>query len=441
MKKFLLSIACAFALAASVFAGGGGYYDEEFPNYSFVIQDLTQTYDYQNGNKKSYVVYECEVDCAKFEDSAFVRDEKQKITVPAGTQIEILSVDDELKFSHTFDCIRFDIDNFGVIYFDYLCNFVVKGKKYTGYIPGVYVSTDNESVTTDQGITYNLMSIWVTSASLFHKDLRSCGSLKEITDKIKEMQKSYMIQEGMWLKEDNRYLLSCRIINTKTKNISDVNPYIDKGMDFLGKGKIKMTYERDLPLKTIVLQFTNYNGGMGGGTFEHTWFALAPETGNTFFICQCRYVSAENWNGSHTISFDSRGATLIVKEYDDYGEEQQNYVKKCKQHPESQYIFDNYHDLEFVKESTESKFSTIYSVYYTTENLRLRKTEDTRSETLYIMEKRCELDILEIGKKETIDGITSNWVYVEVNRGKDKNGKEIPYLTKGWCFGGYLSYY
>ena len=47
--------------------------------------------------------------------------------------------------------------------------------------------------------------------------------------------------------------------------------------------------------------------------------------------------------------------------------------------------------------------------------------------------------VLGIGAEQTIDGITSNWVQVEVLAGaKDRDGKAIAAGTTGWCFGGYL---
>jgi len=47
--------------------------------------------------------------------------------------------------------------------------------------------------------------------------------------------------------------------------------------------------------------------------------------------------------------------------------------------------------------------------------------------------------VLAVGAEQTIDGITSNWVQVEVQAGaKDRDGKPIAAGTTGWCFGGYL---
>ncbi len=73
------------------------------------------------------------------------------------------------------------------------------------------------------------------------------------------------------------------------------------------------------------------------------------------------------------------------------------------------------------------------------DNLRLRKTELTSSEIITTMLKGTPVKIIAIGRQETIDGITGNWVQVEVlPGGKDRNGNPIPTGTTGWCFGGYL---
>ena len=72
-------------------------------------------------------------------------------------------------------------------------------------------------------------------------------------------------------------------------------------------------------------------------------------------------------------------------------------------------------------------------------NLRLRSTEDTSSTVITTMQKGTAVKIIKTGSQDTIDGITSNWVQVEVEAGaKDRNGKSITAGTTGWCFGGYL---
>ena len=73
------------------------------------------------------------------------------------------------------------------------------------------------------------------------------------------------------------------------------------------------------------------------------------------------------------------------------------------------------------------------------ENLMLRSGEATTSEVITVMPAGTKVKILELGKPETIDGISSNWVKVEVQKGaKDRDGNPIKAGTIGWCYGGYL---
>ena len=73
------------------------------------------------------------------------------------------------------------------------------------------------------------------------------------------------------------------------------------------------------------------------------------------------------------------------------------------------------------------------------ENLKLRSGEAITTSVLAILSAGTKVKILTLGKQATIDGITSNWVQVEVQTGaKDRDGKAIVEGTVGWCFGGYL---
>ena len=73
------------------------------------------------------------------------------------------------------------------------------------------------------------------------------------------------------------------------------------------------------------------------------------------------------------------------------------------------------------------------------ENLKLRSDEATFTQVLSVMFAGTKVKILELGKAETIDGISSNWVKVEVQKdATDRDGKPIPPGTTGWCYGGYL---
>jgi len=73
------------------------------------------------------------------------------------------------------------------------------------------------------------------------------------------------------------------------------------------------------------------------------------------------------------------------------------------------------------------------------ENLRLRSTKNKSSTVITTMGKGTSVTVIAVGDRDSIDGITSNWVQVEIQpEAKDKNGKEIKAGTTGWCFGGYL---
>ena len=77
--------------------------------------------------------------------------------------------------------------------------------------------------------------------------------------------------------------------------------------------------------------------------------------------------------------------------------------------------------------------------YRASDNLRLRSSGSTAGKPVVTIGKGTQVKVLSIGTEQTIDGITSNWVQVEVQAGaKDRDGKAIAAGTTGWCFGGYL---
>ena len=83
---------------------------------------------------------------------------------------------------------------------------------------------------------------------------------------------------------------------------------------------------------------------------------------------------------------------------------------------------------------------SLNNIMYAAAALKLRDAETTTSPVLAVMSTGTKVKILTLGKQATIDGITSNWVQVEVQAGvKDRDGKPIAAGTRGWCFGGYLA--
>ena len=72
------------------------------------------------------------------------------------------------------------------------------------------------------------------------------------------------------------------------------------------------------------------------------------------------------------------------------------------------------------------------------ENLKLRSGEATSTQVLTVMKAGTKVKIIELGKAETIDGINSNWVKVEIISGSDRDGNKLKSGMTGWCYGGYL---
>ena len=78
--------------------------------------------------------------------------------------------------------------------------------------------------------------------------------------------------------------------------------------------------------------------------------------------------------------------------------------------------------------------------YRASDNLRLRSSGSTAGKPVVTIGKGTQVKVLAVGAEQRIDGITSNWVQVEVQSGaKDRDGKPIAAGTTGWCFGGYLA--
>ncbi len=98
-----------------------------------------------------------------------------------------------------------------------------------------------------------------------------------------------------------------------------------------------------------------------------------------------------------------------------------------------------FNDYEAPSSSYGSSSIAVGQILSCGENLRLRKSENTSSSIITTMRAGTRVRILQLGSRDTIDGISSYWVKVSVlSGGRDKDGRSIPEGTSGWCYGGFL---
>lgn len=166
-------------------------------------------------------------------------------------------------------------------------------------------------------------------------------------------------------------------------------------------------------------------------------FALeATEPGYSLY---CRF------DGDYLYLYLENGKTLFATycAYDDEEEEALYDAIRTNDFDMSQFTFPRHADGTCDYENAASgeeiyKKRIVNGVYQVKENLQLRETEGTSGEIITTMKAGTYMIILSLGKEETIDGITDNWVQVKVQWGsKDIYDNDL-YGTKGWCFGGYL---
>lgn len=166
---------------------------------------------------------------------------------------------------------------------------------------------------------------------------------------------------------------------------------------------------------------------------------FALEATDPGYSLYCRF------DGDYLYLYLEDGKTLFATycAYDDEEEEALYDAIRTNDFDMSQFTFPRHADGTCDYENAASgeeiyKKRIVNGVYRAKENLRLRTKEDISGETIITMRAGTQVLILSLGKEETIDGITNNWVEVRVEwNSKDLNGRSI-YGTTGWCFGGYL---
>ena len=134
-------------------------------------------------------------------------------------------------------------------------------------------------------------------------------------------------------------------------------------------------------------------------------------------------------------SFDDKIDTFVISSYN---------VREALRYTTYEY-YDEIKDITWPRHADGScDYETAVRLqsgkrYRASDNLRLRSSGSTAGKHVVTIGRGTQVKVLSIGAQQTIDGIISNWVKVEVQAGaKDRDGKPIAAGTRGWCFGGYL---
>ena len=171
------------------------------------------------------------------------------------------------------------------------------------------------------------------------------------------------------------------------------------------------------------------------------WSLLLNKTNDKYYI---------KFDGDYVNIYVDEGKQLLVTYCALDEQEYRAFLEavKCNKFNDFKYTYPrhadgtcDYEDVSSVKTVSSPTTNVAPNKTMTvSENLKLRSAEATTSEVITVMSAGTRVKILELGKAESIDGINSNWVKVEVQSGaKDREGNTISKDTVGWCYGGYLA--
>ena len=159
-----------------------------FLDFTHVALDLTKYYANDFSDRDFYTVFDCE---------AVLADSGKKVELRTGTKLKIISIGNELKFYHDFDRNEYEDKINVIIYYDYLCEFTLDGKKYKGNVPGIYVSTDVKELIVGDGAKYFTeyeLSLWLLHQLLcFIEILWPVTVLKKLIMELKQMARLYVL--------------------------------------------------------------------------------------------------------------------------------------------------------------------------------------------------------------------------------------------------------
>ena len=211
---------------------------------------------------------------------------------------------------------------------------------------------------------------------------------------------------------------------------------------------LKLLYPLNMDNPVPILQADSFSGGMGGGYSSTKLSTLEAADDGAYLreICEYGYTSADvGYEGLAYHYFDDDGVYVYQYQKDDMGNIEENQVYRWVQYG-SRYNFNRSisNSLESGEPKGKSQSLKIGQYVNPICRLKMRQSPDRYSRTLLILKPGTLLKVVEVGERQTIDGLSANWVKVEpVNDDKSVEGNVIKdWLpaeeTAAWVFGAYL---
>ena len=205
---------------------------------------------------------------------------------------------------------------------------------------------------------------------------------------------------------------------------------------------LKLLYPLNMDNPEPIFQADSFSGGMGGGYFSTKLSNLkAKSDGRAYLqkICEYGYTSADvGYDGMAYHYFKNDGAVVYEYQTDEMGNVEHNrhnyYVRKSN----FRYSFWWYDGT--VDGEPQGKSQTLEVGQYANPvcRLKMRSSPSLSAGKINTLEAGTLLQVVEVGSKVSIDGVTANWVKVKaVNDGRFMEGYSTNGIT-GWVFGAYL---
>lgn len=205
---------------------------------------------------------------------------------------------------------------------------------------------------------------------------------------------------------------------------------------------LRLEYPLNMKNPVLLLEENLFSGGMGGGYFT-TRLSRAKllSDGNVPIqkVFEYGYLSVDaGYDGMAYHYFKNDGAVVYEYQTDEMGNVEHNrhnyYVWKSN----FRYSFWWYDGT--VDGEPQGKSQTLEVGQYANPvcRLKMRSSPSLSAGKINTLEAGTLLQVVEVGSKVSIDGVTANWVKVKaVNDGRFVEGYSTNGIT-GWVFGGYL---